>query len=143
MPEFKVYDGYWMILGALIAFAVAAPLVWRLRREISLVVITLAALVGCVAPLVILAMRRGIPIGVRLRGAWVLGGADFVGPAVVIGCLFLWFAIRKYETSPKRRVAGPDEHECSDDLPQRSSGGLGGCTRAPRPPAQHQPGRGA
>ena len=21
MPEFKVYDGYWMILGALIAFA--------------------------------------------------------------------------------------------------------------------------
>lgn len=102
MPEFKVYDGYWMILGALIAFAAAAPLVWRVRREVSLVVITLAALVGCVAPLVISAMRQGIPIRVRLRGAWFLGGADLVGPAVVIGCLFLWFAIRKYETSPKQ-----------------------------------------
>ncbi|HEX6434632.1 MAG TPA: hypothetical protein VFZ87_10335 [Gemmatimonadales bacterium] len=100
MPEFKVYDGYWMILGALIAFAVVAPLVWRLRREISMVVITLAALVGCVAPLAISALRQGIPISVRLRGAWYLGGADFVGPAVVIGSLFLWFAIRKYETTP-------------------------------------------
>jgi hypothetical protein len=98
MPEFKVYDGYWMILGALIAFAVVAPLVWRLRREISLVVITLAAVVGCVAPLVISALRRGMPIAVRLRGAWVLGGADLVGPAVVIGCLCLWFAVRTYET---------------------------------------------
>lgn len=102
MPEFMVYDGYWMILGALIAFAAAAPLVWRVRREVSLVVITLAALAGCVAPLVISARRQGIPIGARLRGAWFLGGADLVGPAVVIGCLFLWFAIRTYETSPKQ-----------------------------------------
>ena len=102
MPEFKIYDGYWMILGALIAFAVAAPLVWRLRREISLVIITLAAVLGCVAPLVISALRRGLPIGVRLRGAWVLGGADLVGPVVVVGCLCLWFALRKYETTTDR-----------------------------------------
>jgi hypothetical protein len=98
MPEFKMYDGYWMILGGLIAFALVAPLVWRLRREISLVVITLAAVVGCLAPLVISAWRLGMPILVRLRGAWWLGGADLVGPAVVIGCLCLWFAVRKYET---------------------------------------------
>ena len=102
MPEFKVYDGYWMILGALIAFAVVAPLVWRLPREVSLGVITLAAVAGCVAPLVISAIRLGMPIKVRLLGAWVLGGADLVGPAVVIGCLCLWFAVRKYERTPER-----------------------------------------
>jgi hypothetical protein len=101
MPEFKVYDGYWMILGALIAFAVVAPLIWRLRREVSLVIITLAAVVGCVTPLIISALRRGLPIRVRLLGAWVLGGADLVGPVVVVGCLCLWFALRKYETTDR------------------------------------------
>jgi hypothetical protein len=102
MPEFKAYDGYWMILGALIAFAAVAPLAWRLRREASMVVMTLAAIVGCVAPLVISAMRLGLPVMVRLRGAWVLGGADIVGPAVVVGCLCLWLALRKYETASER-----------------------------------------
>jgi hypothetical protein len=102
MPEFKVYDGYWMILGALIAFAVAAPLVWRLPREVSLPAVTLAAVVGCVVPLVISALRRGLPIGVRLRGAWVLGGADLVGPVVVVGCLCLWLALRRYESAADR-----------------------------------------
>jgi hypothetical protein len=104
MPEFKAYDGYWMILGALIAFAAVAPFAWRLRRETSLVVMTLAAVAGCVAPLVISAIRLGLPIRVRLRGAWVLGGADVVGPAVVVGCLCLWLALRKYER-PATRVA--------------------------------------
>lgn len=102
MPEFKVYDGYWMILGALVAFAAVAPLVWRLRREISMLVITVAALVGCIAPLVISALRLGMPIRVRLRGAWYLGGADLVGPAVLVGCLCLWLAVRKYETASER-----------------------------------------
>jgi hypothetical protein len=104
MPEFKAYDGYWMMLGALIAFAAVAPLAWRLRREASLVVMTVAAVAGCVAPLVISAIRLGLPIKVRLRGAWFLGGADVVGPAVVVGCLCLWLALRKYET-PANRVA--------------------------------------
>ena len=102
MPEFKVYDGYWMILGALIAFVAVAPLVWRLPREISLGAITLAAVAGCVVPLVVSALRRGMPIGVRLRGAWVLGGADLVGPVVVVGCLCLWLALRKYESAAER-----------------------------------------
>ena len=106
MPEFKVYDGYWMILGALAAFLMVAPLVWRLRREVSAVIITLAAAVGCVVPLVISAMRHGMPVAVRLRGAWVLGGADLVGPAVIVGCLCLWFAVRKYETASERSKGG-------------------------------------
>jgi hypothetical protein len=63
--------------------------------------------VGCVAPLVISALRLGMPIRVRLLGAWVLGGADLVGPAVIIGCLCLWFAIRKYETTPRRAGRSP------------------------------------
>ena len=102
MPEFKAYDGYWMILGALIAFAAVAPLVWRLRREVSLPIVALAAAVGCVAPLVISALRLRMPIRARLLGSWVLGGADLVGPAVVVGCLCLWLALRRYETPSKR-----------------------------------------
>jgi hypothetical protein len=96
-----------MILGALVAFAAVAPLVWRLRRELSMVVIAVAAIVGCVAPLVISALRLGMPIRVRLRGAWYLGGADLVGPAVVAGCLCLWLAIRRYETVSKRVRQAP------------------------------------
>jgi len=102
MPEFKAYDGYWMILGALIAFAAVAPLVWPLRREVSLPIVALAAAVGCVAPLVISALRLRMPIRARLLGSWVLGGADLVGPAVVVGCLCLWLALRRYETPSKR-----------------------------------------
>jgi hypothetical protein len=102
MPEFKAYDGYWMILGALIAFAAVAPLVWRLRREVSLPIVALAAAVGCVAPLVISALRLRMPIRARLLGSWVLGGADLVGPAVVVGCLCLWLALRRYEAPSKR-----------------------------------------
>jgi hypothetical protein len=106
MPEFKAYDGYWMILGALIAFAAVAPFVWRLRREVSLPIVALAAAVGCVAPLVISALRLGLPIRARLLGSWVLGGADLVGPAVVVGCLCLWLALRKYEPPSDRMGRG-------------------------------------
>ena len=101
MPEFGVYDGYWMILGATIMVAVVAPFVWRWRREWSLVTVTLAAAIGSVIPLMISAVRTGLPIRVRLRGAWILGGADAVGPALVLGFLCLWFALREYQrTTP-------------------------------------------
>lgn len=90
------------MLGAAIAFVVVAPLVWRLRREVSLVVLTVAVALGSVAPLVISAMRLRMPVAVRLRGAWVLGGADVVGPVLIVGFLCLWFAIRKYETGAGR-----------------------------------------
>lgn len=97
MPEFRIYDGYWMIFGATLATLIAAPLVWRWPRELSLVAIAAAAAIGCVAPLVVSALRKDMPVMVRLRGAWWLGGADLVGPPLVIGFVALWFAIRKYE----------------------------------------------
>jgi hypothetical protein len=104
IPELKVYDGYWMMLGAAIAFAVVAPIIWRWRRERSLVAIALATLAGSVAPLVISAVRLHMPVAARLRGSWVLGGADLVGPALVIGFICLWFALRKYDTTSRERV---------------------------------------
>jgi cellobiose-specific phosphotransferase system component IIC len=97
MPEFRIYDGYWMILGATVAILIAAPLVWRWPRERSLVAIAAVAAVGCVVPLIVSALRQGVPVAVRLRGAWWLGGADLVGAPLVIGFVALWFAIRKYE----------------------------------------------
>ena len=98
MPEFRIYDGYWMILGATVAVLVVAPLVWRWPRERSLVAIAAAAAAGCVAPLVLSALAKGMPVMVRLRGSWILGGADLVGPPLVIGFVALWLAIRKYES---------------------------------------------
>jgi hypothetical protein len=44
--------------------------------------------------LVILAIRQQVPIWARIRGAWVLTGADIVGTAVPIGMVCLWFALR-------------------------------------------------
>lgn len=97
MPEFQVYDGYWMILGASVATLVAAPLVWRWPRELSLVAIMVTTLVGIVAPLAISAARLQMPIRARVLGSWVLGGADMVAPALIIGFMCLWFAVREYQ----------------------------------------------
>jgi hypothetical protein len=102
IPELQVYDGYWMILGASLANLAVTPLVWRWPRELSLVGITVVTVLGSVAPLVISALRHGMPLGARLRGSWVLGGADLVGPALVIGFVCLWFAIREYESPDAR-----------------------------------------
>jgi hypothetical protein len=96
IPELRVYDGYWMMLGAGIAILVTAPLVWRWPRERSLIAIALAATIGSVLPLVISALRYRMPVMVRLRGSWVLGGADLVAPALIIGAICLWFAVREY-----------------------------------------------
>jgi hypothetical protein len=96
MPEFRVYDGYRMILGAALAVAVVAPFIWRWRRDRSLIVVALAAGLGSVAPLIISAIRHHIPITARLRGSWILAGADFVGPAVVVGFVCLWLALREW-----------------------------------------------
>jgi hypothetical protein len=96
IPALRIYDGYWMILGTAIGLVVVGPLVWRWPRERSLPAIVAAALLGSVAPLVISAVRHHIPITARLRGAWILGGADVVGPALIIGSLCLWFALREH-----------------------------------------------
>jgi len=96
IPEWRVYDGFWMILGAWVAVILTAALVWRWPRELSLVAIAVATVVGSLVPLVLSAHRLHIPLMARLRGAWMLGGADVVGPPLVIGFLCLWFAVRTH-----------------------------------------------
>jgi hypothetical protein len=97
MPEFRVYDGYRMILGATLAVVALAPFIWRWRRDRSLLVVAVAAALGSVAPLVLSALRYHMPIAARLRGSWTLAGAGLVGPAVVVGFVCLWLAIREWK----------------------------------------------
>lgn len=96
MPEFRIYDGYRMMLGATLAVIAVVPFIWRWRRDRSLVVIAATAAVGSVIPLVISAIQHHMPILARLRGAWKLAGADLVGPAVVVGFVCLWLAVRAW-----------------------------------------------
>ena len=96
IPRLRVYDGFWMMLGAAMAVILLAPLVWRWPRERSLVAVAIASVLGSSVPLVVSALRFHMPIMARLRGSWILGGADVVGPALVIGFVCLWFAVRKH-----------------------------------------------
>lgn len=96
MPELRVYDGYRMMLGAALAVIAVVPFIWRWRRDRSLVVVAVAAAVGSVIPLVVSAFQHHMPILARLRGAWILAGADLVGPAVVVGFVCLWLAVRAW-----------------------------------------------
>jgi hypothetical protein len=96
MPELRFYDGYYMMLGATLAVIAVAPFIWRWRRDRSLIAIAVAAAVGSIIPLVISAVRHHMPIVVRLRGSWILAGADLVGPALVVGFVCLWLAVRAW-----------------------------------------------
>jgi uncharacterized membrane protein len=96
MPELRVYDGYRMIIGAVLAVIAVAPFVWNWRRDRSLLAIALAAAVGTLVPLIVSALRLHMPIMARLRGSWTLAGADLVGPAMVVGFVCLWLAIREW-----------------------------------------------
>jgi hypothetical protein len=121
MPEFRVYDGFWMMLWATVAVILVAPLVWRWPRDRSLAVIVLAAAVGCFLPLAISAYRHHMPLMVRVRGAWRMAGADLVAPAVVVGFACLWLALREWRpktgsTSPER--GQPNERRGAEDLSQ-------------------------
>lgn len=102
IPAVRLYDGYWMILGATIGMLVVGPFVWRWPRERSLVAILITSVAGSLAPLVLSALRHHMPLPARLRGAWFIGGADVVGPALVIGCMCLWFAVREHGTERVR-----------------------------------------
>jgi hypothetical protein len=106
IPELRVYDGFLMLLGATVIVALVAPMVWRWPRQRSLVAIAIAAAVGCVAPLIISALQHHIPLVARLRGAWMIGGADLVGPALIIGFVCLWFAVREHGTEATGHTAG-------------------------------------
>jgi hypothetical protein len=103
IPAVRIYDGYWMMLGAALGMLLVGPLVWRWPRERSLLVILVTAVLGSLAPLILSALRHHMPLGARLRGAWVIGGADVVGPALVIGCMCLWFALREHGSGRARR----------------------------------------
>lgn len=83
----------------MVAVAVVAPVVWRWRREWSVMVIAVASVLGSIAPIGISAMRHKIPLMARLRGSWMLGGADAVGPALVVAFVCLWFAVREHRGS--------------------------------------------
>jgi hypothetical protein len=102
IPQIGVFDGFWMMLGATVAMLVVGPLVWRWPRERSLVAVALASVLGSVVPLAISAARHHMPLTARLRGSWVIGGADVVGPALVIGFVCLWFALREHGTRSSR-----------------------------------------
>jgi len=43
-----------------------------------------------------------MPVMVRLRGSWILGGADMVGPALIVGSICLWYALREHGTEKSR-----------------------------------------
>jgi hypothetical protein len=103
VPEIRMYDGYWMFLGATIGMIVVAPLVWRWPRERSLVAVILATIVGSAVPLAISGIRHHMPVVARLRGSWALGGADLVAPALVIGYVCLWLVLREYGVEDSRR----------------------------------------
>lgn len=96
IPQLRVYDGVWMLLWATVAFALAGALVWRWPREKSLPVIAVATVAGCWLPLLVSAARHRIPIAARVRGSWLLAGADIVGIAVPIGFVCLWLALREH-----------------------------------------------
>jgi hypothetical protein len=102
IPELRVYDGFLMLVGATALVALVAPMVWQWPRQRSLVAIAIAAAVGCVVPLIISALRHHVPLVARLRGAWMIGGADLVGPALIIGFVCLWFAVREHGAEGNR-----------------------------------------
>ena len=110
MPSLHIYDGVWMFLGGILAVALVAPLAWSWSRERSLVAIGFAALVGTWLPLVVLALRQHVQIWARIRGAWVLTGADIVGTALPLGMVCLWFALRAPTYHP-RATPGSNEAE--------------------------------
>jgi hypothetical protein len=94
MPTLRIYDGYWMLLGAGVAVGLVAPLVWSWRRQWSLLAVVAAAAIGCWLPIVWFALRRHTPIMDRVRGAWYLMGGDVVAAAIPVGVACLWLALR-------------------------------------------------
>lgn len=102
MPELHVYDGVWMLLWATVAVVAVAPLVWRWKREHSLVAVAVASFAGCWIPLVVSALRHGMPVMARLKGSWVLAGAGIVGLAAPLGFTLLWLAFREHTPGASR-----------------------------------------
>jgi hypothetical protein len=102
MPEWHVYDGYWMLGGGTAGFALAALLARHWRRERALPVVGLLTLAGAWAPLALLALRAGVPVLARFKGAWVLTGADVVGLALPVAAILAWLALREHRPAGDR-----------------------------------------
>jgi hypothetical protein len=99
MPELRIYDGYWMLLGAVVAVALVAPFVWSWTRERSLPTVIIVAAVGCWLPIIWLALRRGTPVMQRMKGTWYLMGGDVMAAALPVGMACLWMALRAPDTT--------------------------------------------
>lgn len=96
MPEIGIVDGYWMVGGAVLGAAIIAPFAWRRRREQALVAVGLSTLLGAWLPLVVLALRAGVPVRARLKGAMFFSSADVIGLALPVGFTLLWLAIQEH-----------------------------------------------
>ena len=96
VPELKFYDGWWMIGGATVTIALSLPLIWKWPRERALAVVAGGAAIGAWVPLVILAMRAGIPVWARLKGAVFFSDADVIGVALPVGAALAWLALREH-----------------------------------------------
>ncbi len=102
VPEVGIVDGYWMLGGAAVAFLLVAPLAWRWPRERALPAVTVATAVGSWLPLVGLALRAGVPVRARLKGAIFFSSADVIGLALPVGCALLWLALQEHH-DPSRQ----------------------------------------
>lgn len=94
MPEYHVYDGFWMLLGGAAGVGLAALLTRRWRREHALVLVAVLTVLGSWAPIALFAVRAHVPIWARFKGAWVLAGADIVGLALPVAAVLAWLALR-------------------------------------------------
>lgn len=95
-PALRLYDGLWMLAGAALAIAVVGPMVWSWSRERALMAVALAVALGAWLPLVVLAMRAGIPVLARLRWAIFFSSADVIGVALPLGVVLAWLALKEY-----------------------------------------------
>jgi hypothetical protein len=95
-PELHIYDGLWMITGAALLVSLCAPLVWNWPRERALAVVASAAAIGAWAPLVVLALRAGVPVMARLKGAVFFSDADILGIALPVGVALGWLALKEH-----------------------------------------------
>ena len=91
-----LYDGLWMLGGAVVALAICVPLVWSWPRDRAIAVLAVVTVIGSWAPLVAFAIRGKIPILARLKGAMFFSSADVVGVALPVGVVCLFLALKEY-----------------------------------------------
>ncbi|HSR89972.1 MAG TPA: hypothetical protein VLK88_01600, partial [Gemmatimonadales bacterium] len=91
-----IYDGLWMLAGATVAIGLCIPFVWSWPRDRAIALLATVTVVGSWTPLIVLALRAGIPIPARLKGAVFFSSADVVGVALPVGVVCLYLAVKEY-----------------------------------------------